>query len=119
VLVADDDHDTVLTLMALLRYEGHETRGVYHGADVVEAVREFEPDAVLLDIGMPGKSGYEIARELRELYGAKAPLLIAVTAHNKGSDKLLAQLVGFDHHVGKPYDSQHILALLAARTIGR
>jgi CheY-like chemotaxis protein len=46
-------------------------------------------------------------------------LLIAVTGHNKGSDKLLAQLVGFDHHVGKPYDSQHILALLAARTTSR
>jgi CheY-like chemotaxis protein len=45
--------------------------------------------------------------------------LVAVTGHNKGSDKLLAQLVGFDHHVGKPYDSQYILALLAARTISR
>ena len=79
VLVADDDKDAVLILTALLRDEGYEVRGVHHGAEVLDAVFNFAPDVVLLDIGMPQMSGYEVARRLRERYGSARPALIAVT----------------------------------------
>src|SRR5690349_4351015 len=104
ILVADDDRDAVTSLLALLREEGHQVRGVYTGLDVLESVRDYAPDAVLLDIGMPHVSGYEVARELRVRYASARPLLIAVTGRNKPSDRNLAHLAGFDHHVAKPYD---------------
>ena len=112
VLVVDDEHDEVLMLMMILREAGYETRGAYRGRDVIELVRNFEPHAVLLDIGMPDVNGYDTARELRRRYGDATPLLVAVTGWKKASDKLLAQLAGFDHHVAKPYDPQHLVSLL-------
>lgn len=112
VLVVDDDRDEVLTLVALLRDEGHEARGAYRGKEVLELVRDFDPQAVLLDIGMPDLNGYEAARQIRSRYGSASPLLIAVTGWKKASDRLLAQLAGFDHHVAKPYDPQLLLSLL-------
>ena len=113
ILVADDDRDTVITLTALLGHEGHETRGIDRALDVEPAVRSFEPDAVLLDIAMPMKDGYEIARSLHRELGLAVPLLVAVTAYSRRSDKALAQQAGFHHHVGKPYDTEEILAILA------
>jgi len=112
VLVADDDRDAVNSLLELLRDEGHEVRGVYTGLDVLDSVRDFGPDAVLLDIGMPHITGYEVARELRTRYASARPLLIAVTGRSQPSDRNLAQLAGFDHHVAKPYDPNALLELL-------
>jgi len=112
VLIADDDHDTVLMLATLLRDEGFETKLVYRGDEVLKAMRDFAPDAALIDIGMPGSTGYEIARELRRRHGRHAPLLIAITAWNKPSDAILARLAGFDHHLGKPYDPNELVGLL-------
>jgi CheY-like chemotaxis protein len=112
ILVADDDRDAVTSLLALLREEGHQVRGVYTGLDVLDSVRDYAPDAVLLDIGMPHVSGYEVARELRVRYASARPLLIAVTGRNQPSDRNLAQLAGFDHHVAKPYDPNALMALL-------
>ena len=114
VLVADDDKDAVASLMLLLQEEGHEVRGVYSGLAVLDKVRDFGPDVVLLDIGMPHISGYEVARALRERYASARPLLIAITGHSKPSDRTLAQLAGFDHHFTKPYDPNALLALLRA-----
>jgi CheY-like chemotaxis protein len=114
VLIADDDHDAVLTLMSILRHEGFETRGVYRGDDVMQTAKDFAPDAVLLDITMPGMSGYDVARALRELHGEKGIVLVAVTAWNQPSDKLLAKLVGFNHHFSKPYDVQALVDVLSA-----
>lgn len=112
ILVADDDRDAVGTLLELLSDEGHEVRGVYTGLDVLDSVRDFAPDAVLLDIGMPHINGYEVARELRLRYASARPLLIAVTGRNQPGDRTLAQLAGFDHHVAKPYDPDELLGLL-------
>jgi len=111
VLVADDDRDTVLSLRMLLETENYEVLGVYDAHSVFRAVREFEPDAVLLDIGMPQMTGYDIARELRRTRGNDL-LLIAVTAWSKFSDKMAAHIAGFDHHVSKPYGPAEILAVL-------
>src|SRR5688500_18870968 len=80
VLVADDEHDTVLTLVAILRDEGHDAHGVYNGDDVIKAARRAKPDVVVLDIELPGKSGFSVARELREMYHLdQPPLLIAIS----------------------------------------
>ena len=112
VLIADDDRDAVLMLATLLFEEGCETKAVYRGDEVLKCMRDWNPDAALIDIGMPGTTGYEVAREMRRRYGRQAPLLIAVTAWNKPSDKILARLAGFDHHVGKPYDPNELMALV-------
>jgi len=114
VLVVDDDHDELITLVALLRDEGYDVRGSNRGKDVIDLVRDFDPHAVLLDIGMPDLNGYEGCRLIRTRYGSASPLLIAVTGWKKASDRLLAQLAGFDHHVAKPYDPQLLLSLLQA-----
>jgi CheY-like chemotaxis protein len=71
------------------------------------------PDAILLDIGMPKITGYEAARRLRQRYGDECPMLIAVTGWKQASDKILASLAGFDHHVAKPYDPNALIALLS------
>lgn len=113
VLVADDDKDAVITLATVLRHEGYEVREVYRGDAVLGMLREFEPDAVLLDIGMPGMTGYEVARKLRERLGDESPLLIAITGWKKSADRILGQIVGFDHYVTKPYSTDELLRLLA------
>ena len=113
VLVADDDHDLVLSLTMLLRREGHEVRGVHHGGDVVESVAEFSPDALLLDIGLPQQSGYEIARTLRERYGSARPVIIAITGRNQPVDERLTQMLGFDRYLTKPFDPQELLSSLS------
>jgi len=120
VVIADDDRDTVLSLRLLLSTEGYEVLGVYDARSVFPAVRDFRPDAVLLDIGMPQMTGYDIARQLRATHGNDL-LLIAVTAWNKFSDRMAAHIAGFDHHVSKPYQPDEILRLIAplADRLGR
>ena len=113
VIVADDDKDAVVTLAMVLRDDGYEVREVYRGDAVLRLIQEFEPHAILLDIGMPGMSGYEVARTLRERLGPACPLLVAVTGWKKASERLLGQIVGFDHYVTKPYSTGDLLALLA------
>jgi DNA-binding response OmpR family regulator len=113
ILIADDSADATLTLEALLDDEGHQVRSVQHGSFVMEALREFHPDAVLLDIKMPGLSGYEVARRINSCYGKARPRLIAISGHYKrGSDRVLAQIVGFDHYLPKPCDFGALLELL-------
>jgi CheY-like chemotaxis protein len=121
ILVADDNRDTVLTLMVLLRAEGHEVRGAYTGTDVMRIARLNRFDAIILDIEMPEMSGYAIAQELRtHYYGTRAPLLVAISGKwNKPSEKLLAQVVGFDHHLEKPCDPNALLRLLKPLEVHR
>ena len=119
VLIADDERDTVLTLGILLRSEGFDVRTTTSGAEVPVAVREFKPDFVLLDVGMPDRTGYELARELRALYGEACPALIAVTAYRTLRDKAEAKSSGFHHHIGKPYNPValiHLLTILKRRS---
>jgi len=115
VVVADDDPDTVLSLRLLLEEDGHTVRGVGSGSEALSAVRDFGADVVLLDIGMPGMTGFAVAHTLRERYGSAKPLLIAITGRNAGSDRWLARSMGIDHYVAKPYDPSEVLALLSVR----
>ena len=112
ILVADDERDQVATLALLLADEGHEVREVYRGSEVLRMVRDFDPDVALIDIGMPGMTGYDVAREIRQLFGASRPLLVAITGWKQSSDKILAKLAGFDHHLAKPFDPNGLLALI-------
>lgn len=113
VVIADDDRDSVLTLMMLFRHEGDEVRGVYAGRNVLGAVNDFDPDVVILDIHLPGLSGWEIARSLREKRGQVRPLLIGVSGeYVQGSDKVLAQILGFNHYLIKPYEFSDLQILL-------
>jgi two-component system, chemotaxis family, CheB/CheR fusion protein len=114
VLVADDNRDTVMMLGILLRSEGMIVRLTTRGAEVQAAVGEFRPDAVLLDIGMPDRSGLQVALDLSREYGAKCPVLIAVTGHNTDAAKRLTAKSGFRHHVDKPYDPDALLRLVAS-----
>ena len=114
VLVADDNRDTVMMLGILLRSEGMVVQLTTKGAEVQAAVGEFRPDAVLLDIGMPDRSGLQVALDLSREYGAKCPVLIAVTAHSTDAAKRLTAKSGFRHHVDKPYDPDALLQLVAA-----
>jgi CheY-like chemotaxis protein len=114
VLVADDNRDTVMMLGILLRSEGMVVRLTTKGAEVQDAVGEFRPDAVLLDIGMPDRSGLQVALDLSREYGPKCPVLIAVTAHSTDAAKRLTAKSGFRHHVDKPYDPDALLRLVAS-----
>jgi len=112
ILIADDERDQVMTLAAILNDDGHDVREVYRGTEVLRLIADFDPDVALVDIGMPGMTGYDVAREVREHYGTARPLLVAVTGWKKSSDRILAQLAGFDHHLAKPFESAQLLELL-------
>jgi DNA-binding response OmpR family regulator len=116
VLIADDERDEVATLAALLMDEGHQVREVYRGDAVLDQVRDFSPHIVLLDIGMPGMNGYVIAKHLHEEYNEHCPVLIAVTAWNKGTHRMYGKIAGFKKYITKPYDPAALLALLPLLT---
>ena len=114
IAVADDDRDAVVTLSTVLQQEGHEVLEVYRGDAVVELVRRYHPDVVLLDIGMPGLTGFEIARRLREELRQACPPLVAITAWRQDQAREMARLVGFSRYVTKPYSMDELLEILAS-----
>jgi len=115
ILVADDERDTVDALSFILRDEGHVVHTVYSGKDVLPAVSLNRPDVVIVDIGLPGMSGYAIAQAIRNSFtDLRRPLLIAITGLWKETpDRLVADRVGFDHHLVKPCKPSEVLGLLA------
>ena len=114
ILVADDDRDTVDMLAFILRDEGHVVHGVYSGKEVLPAVRLFRPDAMIVDIAIPGMSGYAVAQAVRNSFtDIRRPLMIALSGFWKDApDRIIAHQVGFDHHLVKPYDPAQVLRLL-------
>jgi CheY-like chemotaxis protein len=113
LLIADDERDTVQTLGSILSDEGHEVVGVYKGPTAIAQALLVKPDAMILDIDMPGMSGYSVAREVRAMYEASPPLLIAISGKWAGqTDRMLADLAGFSHFLQKPCDPQVLLKLL-------
>jgi DNA-binding response OmpR family regulator len=116
IIVVDDDRDTVNMLSIILRDEGHDVHPVYTGKDVLPMARLVRPDAIILDISVPGISGYAVAQEIRYSFlEGRRPLLIAMSGKWKEApDRLIAQQVGFDHHLVKPCDPAIVLGLLEA-----
>jgi DNA-binding response OmpR family regulator len=115
ILVADDDRDTVDMLMFILKDEGHVVHGVYGGKEVLHAASLFRPDAVIVDIAIPGMSGYAVAQAIRASFmDIRRPLLIAISGQwREAPDRMVARQVGFDHHLVKPYDPKEVLRVLA------
>ncbi len=112
VLIADDNEDAAQSLSILLGMEGHEVEVVHDGRRAMEQFTTWRPDAALLDIGMPGLDGYQVARQIRATAGGLNLLLVAVTGWGEQSDKDLALAAGFDHHFTKPLEPDRILELL-------
>lgn len=110
----DDNKDLVDTTIALLRLEGYETKACYNGSEVFDCVRQFDPDVVILDIGLPGMSGWDVARQIRAQIPGKRPLLIGMTGEFiKGADRVGAKLAGLDYYLVKPADPKTLVALVA------
>jgi two-component system CheB/CheR fusion protein len=112
VLVVDDNADAAVTLQLLLQSLGHETHVVHDGAAALDAARRLEPDVVLLDIGLPGLDGYEVARRLREMEAARPLRIIAVTGWGTEADRRRSQEAGFDLHLVKPLDPEELAQVL-------
>jgi signal transduction histidine kinase len=112
ILIADDNRDSAETLAALLRMEGHEVTSVHDGPVALSAFNEIKPDVALLDIGMPGLTGYEVARKMRQSSSVTSLTLIAITGWGQDIDKERAYAAGFDHHLTKPVDPHRLVELL-------
>jgi CheY-like chemotaxis protein len=111
VLIVDDNTDAADSLAMLLRILGHETRTAYDGPKALDVAREFVPDLVFLDIGMPHMNGYEVAQRLLES-GANPPVLAALTGWGQEADRQRAREAGFHRHLVKPASEEQLRTLL-------
>lgn len=115
VLIVDDNRDAAETLADLARLWGHEVQTALDGPSALELVRAFRPQIVVLDIGMPGMDGYEVARQLRSMVELAPVSLIALTGYGQEDDCRRAREAGFEHHLTKPVDPDALQPLLAPR----
>lgn len=114
IIVADDNRDAAVSLAIVLRDEGHDVLEVYRGDSVLPIAASFRPHAMILDIGMPGLTGFEIAHALRQTLGVACPLLIAVTAWNQPAARELGKASGFSYYFTKPCSTDELLKVLAS-----
>jgi signal transduction histidine kinase/DNA-binding response OmpR family regulator len=114
VLVVDDNEDAAETLAMLLGLIGADVRVAHDGPAALAAFAAFAPEVVLLDIGMPGMDGYEVARRLRALDPARDTSIVALTGWGQSEDRRLAREAGFDHHLVKPANVDALRAILGA-----
>jgi PAS domain S-box-containing protein len=113
VLIVDDNVDTVTTLALLARESGCDVRTAYDGSTVLETALDYRPDVVLLDIGLPGLNGFEVAKQLRQQPALRDAVLVAMTGYGGLSDRKRSQDAGFDHHLVKPGDFAKVLQIFA------
>ena len=112
VMIVDDNKDHVDTLATLLNLEGHTTHGIYTATDIVNEVKRFKPDVVVLDIAMPGRDGWAAATAIRTAF-RPGPVLIACSGeYTKREHVRLSKSRGFDHYVTKPCDTDALLELI-------
>ena len=113
VLVVDDNVDAAQSLVDLLKVTGHEVGMAHDGPSGLKAIRDFRPDAVLLDIGLPGLSGLEVAKRIRQLPELKHIVLVAMTGYGQEADRQRSQEAGFNHHLVKPAHFSEVEKILA------
>ncbi|BBU33324.1 hypothetical protein BTHE68_70580 (plasmid) [Burkholderia sp. THE68] len=116
ILIIDDNEDAVTSLAMLLEMDGHTTRAASDGTSGLSAIDEFLPETVILDIGLPGMNGYEVASRLVSRAGRSSLTLIALTGWAKQQDRESALSAGFDFYLTKPVDYDHLVAILDRRT---
>ncbi|MCA1581769.1 MAG: response regulator [Acidobacteria bacterium] len=114
VLIVDDSIDLAEGIAALLTDAGHDVRTAYDGTSGLDVAAEFCPDVVLLDVGLPGLNGYEVADRLREIPGVEEARIVAITGYGQESDKAQAKSHGFDDHVVKPVSFEKLQTVIAA-----
>jgi PAS domain S-box-containing protein len=119
VLVVDDNVDAAESMATLLRLWGHDVRLAHSGPDALRAAEGYHPEVVLLDIGLPGMNGYEVAPRLRQQENATPMFLVAMTGYGQDDDRRRAREVGFDHHLTKPVDPTMLQDLVARLPAGR
>jgi CheY-like chemotaxis protein len=116
ILIADDNADSAESMGMLLRLMGNDVRIASDGLEAVEQAAEFQPDIVLMDIGMPRLDGYEAARRIRNQDWSRDTLLVAVTGWGPSDDSDEATAAGFDHHFTKPLDPAELRRLVGGLT---
>ncbi len=114
VLVVDDNQDAANSLATMLMLAGHDTQAVYDGAAAIDTAATYLPHVLLLDIGLPGINGYEVARYVRQQSWGKAMVLLALTGWGQDEDRQRSRQAGFDHHLVKPVDPLQLTKLLNA-----
>ena len=111
-LVVDDNLDGAATLSMLLEFSGYDVRSAYDRATALRAIEDFQPHAIVLDIGLPGLNGYEVARRVRGNPALEGIVLIALTGYGQDSDRERSRHAGFDHHFVKPTDPSALFDVL-------
>ncbi len=119
VLVVDDNRDAAESLRALLQLMGHDVRQASDGVEAVETAREFVPDVIFMDIGMPRMNGLEATRRIRDLPLGTRPYIIALTGWGQDGDRERSRQAGIDHHLIKPIDHEALRAVLQLAAAGR
>jgi len=114
VLVVDDNEDAAVSLAALLRLSGHEARTVHDPFETLAVAEAERPEIILLDIGMPGLDGYQLARRIRSEPWGRETVLVAVTGWGREEDRQRSRDEGFDRHLVKPVDANVLAGLLAS-----
>jgi CheY-like chemotaxis protein len=112
ILVVDDNQDGADLMAVLLRLQGHAVEVAHDGVSALTRAAAFDPDIVLLDIGLPGMNGYAVARKLRESHSGRPHCLIAMTGYGTDEDRQRTVEAGFDHHIVKPIEPAELNALL-------
>src|SRR5262249_49279973 len=113
ILVVDDHVDSAVTLARLLRRIGHEVETAHDGPGALQAAAASRPDIMLVDLGMPGMSGFEVARHIRERPELAETRLVALTGWGQPEDRIRTRQAGFDRHLVKPVDFAVLGSLLA------
>src|SRR5215475_5755134 len=112
ILVVDDNADSAESLALALTLEGYDAKLAYDGPGAVELALVFQPQVALLDIGLPGMNGYELARQLRQRPGGREMALIALTGYGQAEDRRKSREAGFDHHLTKPVNYELLVSLI-------
>ena len=113
IFVVDDISDVADTMALLLSVKGHHTQVAYGGQEALNTIAEFAPDAAFIDIGMPGKDGFQVAVELRIMFADKPLLLVSVSGWGSDAIKARSKASGFDCHLTKPATSSDLEAVLS------
>jgi CheY-like chemotaxis protein len=114
ILVVDDSVDSAETLAELLKIWGHDVRIAHDGPGAIAAARDYRPEVILLDIGLPGMDGFAVAAQLRK-EGTAGRMLVALTGYSEQKDRDRAQQAGFDHHLVKPINPDTLQKLLGGK----
>jgi CheY-like chemotaxis protein len=113
VLVVDDNVDAAHTLTVLLKKSGHEVQEANDGPSALEAALGFRPNLIVLDIGLPGMNGFEVAKKIRNEPELAEVVLVAMTGYGQEADKQRSRESGFDHHLVKPASFDDVKRILA------